>query len=90
MKNVYDIRYEKNLIYILPSEPDSLSSFGCDERYTNTVIIVYLYYLDTVSVYWSYLDGIPKEIHVCVISSREEVLKEVRRHMEISGRTAVQ
>ena len=86
MKNVYDVRYEKNLIYILPSEPGCLSPSVCRERYPNTVILVYLYYLDTLSVYWSYLDGIPEEIQVCVISSKEEVLKEVRKHMEASGR----
>lgn len=90
MKNIYDIRYEKNLIYILPSEPSSLSPFVCDEMYPNTVIILYLYYLDRLSVYWPYLDGIPKEIHICVISSREEVLSEVRRHIEASGREGVQ
>lgn len=90
MKNIYDVRYEKNLIYILPSEPGCLSSSVRSEVYPNTVILVYLYYLDTLSVYWSYLDGIPEEIQVCVISSKEEVLKEVRRHIEASGRAGVQ
>lgn len=82
MKNVYDIRYENNLIYALSSAPEAL----WQEIYSDTLIIVYLYYLDTLSVYLPYLDGIPEAIHVCLVSSRKEVLREVRRHMEASGR----
>lgn len=82
MKNVYDIRYENNLIYVLSSAPEAL----WQEIYSDTLIIVYLYYLDTLSVYLLYLDGIPEAIHVCLVSSRKEVLREVRRHMEASGR----
>ena len=82
MKNVYDIRYENNLIYVLSSAPEAL----WQEIYSDTLIIVYLYYLDTLSVYLHYLDGIPEAIHVCLVSSRKEVLREVRRHMEASGR----
>ncbi len=82
MKNVYDIRYENNLIYVLSSAPEAL----WQEIYSDTLIIVYLYYLDTLSVYLHYLDGIPEAIHVCLVSSRKEVLREARRHMEASGR----
>lgn len=89
MKNVYDIRYEKNLIYVLPSEPDILPPAVPDGMYAGTVILLYLYYLDTLSFYWSYLDGIPDGIDVCLISSRAEILEKTKRHLEASNRTGI-
>lgn len=89
MKNVYDIRYEKNLIYVRSSEQDILLPDIPDEVYQDTVIMIYLYYEDTLSVYWPYIDGIPEEIDVCLISSREEVLEEARKHLEAAGRGEV-
>lgn len=89
MKNVYDIRYEKNLIYVRSSEQDVLLPDIPDEVYQDTVIMIYLYYQDTLSVYWPYIDGIPEVIDVCLISSREEVLGEARKHLEVSGRGGV-
>lgn len=89
MKNVYDIRYEKNLIYVRSSEQGILLPDIPDEVYQDTVIMIYLYYQDTLSVYWPYLDGIPEGIDVCLISSREEVLREARKRLEVSGRGGV-
>lgn len=89
MKNVYDIRYEKNLIYVLPSEPDILQPAVPDEMYAGTVVLLYLYYLDTLSFYWSYLYRIPDGVDVCLISSRAEILEETKKHLEASGRKNV-
>lgn len=89
MKNVYDIRYEKNLIYVLPSEQSVRSQATLTQMYTCTVVIAYLYYLDTLSVYWSYLENVPQEICICLVSSRMEVLMETKRHLEASGRTTI-
>ena len=90
MKNVFDIRYEKNLTYILSSSKESLSDTMDGEIYEKTAIILYLYYMDTLSVYWLYLDGIQNAIDVYIISSKEEILEKVREHVSLSGRTYIQ
>ena len=89
VRNVYDIRYEDNLIYILPEQSSGIYQSASSEVYGKTVIIIYLFYMDTLSVYWPYIDGIPVEIDVCLLSSREEVLEEARIHIEASGRKRV-
>lgn len=90
MKNVFDIRYEKNLIYVLSSPKERLSKNLDGEIYAKTAIILYLYYMDTLSVYWPYLDGIQNDIDVFIISSREEILEKVREHVSLSDRTYIQ
>lgn len=89
MKNVYDIRYENNLIYILPEKNSCIAKSVSSEIYEKTAVIIYLFYVDTLSVYWSYIDEIPEEMDVCLISSREEVLEEARIHMEASCRKRI-
>lgn len=110
MKNVYDIRYEKNLTYLLPCK--TVSSAGkiaeermdasfqaingigiaddtCDmqgETYAKTAVILYLYYSETLSTYWKYIDEIPRKIHIYIISSQRAVLEETQRHMDLLGR----
>lgn len=86
MENVYDLRYKKNLIYILPervcTEGEKLSS----EIYARAAIIIYLYYMDTLPVYYAYMNNIPEDIDIYVISSREEVLAAVRAYGKRSNR----
>ena len=43
MKNVFDIRYEKNLIYVLSSPKERLSKNFDGEIYAKTAIILYRY-----------------------------------------------
>ena len=76
MKNVYDIRYEKNLIYILPEGMKKSLRI----KYTKTAVILYLYYIDTLSFYYTYIDVIPNIIDMYIISLREEVLEAIRTH----------
>ncbi len=76
MKNIYDIRHEKNLIYILPEDVKKLP--GVD--YTKVAVILCLFYIDTLSFYFTYIDSIPDAIDVYIISSREEVLKAIQTH----------
>ena len=64
VRNVYDIRYEDNLIYILPEQSSGIYQSALSEVYGKTVVIIYLFYMDTLSVYWPYIDGIPVEIDV--------------------------
>lgn len=89
VKNVYDIRYENNLIYILSEKDIEIYQSVLFKVYGKTLVIIYLYYMDTLPIYWPYIDGIPKEIAVCLISSREEVLAKSRIHLEASGRKNV-
>lgn len=89
MKNVYDLRYENNLIYILPERAYADAKKIPLEVYSRTVIILYLYYMDTLSVYLGYVNNIPKDIDIYVISSRDEVLAEVRHYMKASNRHKV-
>lgn len=94
MKNVYDIRYEKNLTYIIPE----CASCKCREQeenvlaenaYKKTAIILYLYYEDTLPVYYGYISRIPKKIDIYIISSRKEVLQEVEQHMDTAGESSI-
>ncbi len=89
MKNVYDIRHENNLIYILPEKDGGIFKHVPSEVYVKTVVIIYLFYTDALPIYWPYIDGIPEEIEVCLISSREEVLAKSRIHIEATGRKKV-
>lgn len=86
MKNVYDIRYEKNLIYILTEKENPERTPLLQEIYKRAAIIVYLYYIDSLSVYYGYMDNIPSDIDIYIISSRQEVLDAVRKHIELSDR----
>ena len=80
MKNVYDIRYEKCLSFIFPTKCHYNISCTSMARYRQSVILLYLYYEDTLSEYFQYLDDIPDDIHVCIISSRQRVLDAVKEH----------
>lgn len=81
MKNVYDLRYEKDLLFILSEDTRQISGFSDLEVYRKSAVIIYLYYIDTLSVYYQYIDHIPQEIDLYVISSREDVLNEVHKHV---------
>lgn len=90
MKNVYDIRYEKNLTYIFPEKAYVDVKPLRGETYKETAIIIYLYYTGTVTDYYRYIDNIASKIDLYIISSREEVLAVVREHIDDSGRQNVQ
>ncbi len=85
MKNVYDIRFEKNLYYILPLKADGISELPYGIAYSHAAIILYLYYTDTVENYYSYIDDIPSGIDIYIISSRQDVLWQVKKHKAESG-----
>lgn len=89
MKNVYDIRYEKKLTYILPENVDASANVITKEKYRQVAVILYLYYLDTLPIYYKYIDGIQNDIDVYIISSQENVLDEVRKHVIETGRTNI-
>lgn len=84
MKNVYDIRYEKNLIYVLPQKTDIFTETESVRIHAQTAVVIYLYYADTLKDYYNYIDNIPSDIDMYIISSVECVLNEVRVHIEES------
>lgn len=84
LKNVYDIRYENGLLFLLPEDGKVQLSY---EIHSKTAILIYLYYIDTMNIYYRYIFNIPLDIDVYIISSSEEVLQKVRSHVsEVSKR----
>lgn len=78
MENVWNIRKNENLYYILPD--DHTKNTSIENVFANTVIIVYLYYEDSAENYFKYLDVIPPEIKVYIISSNKQTLRVVRKY----------
>lgn len=81
--NPYTSRYENNLYYILSEK--SADMLVLPEVKDQVLIVLNLYYMDTLSRYLSYLDRIPKEIQVIVVSSSEAVLLQTREYINKNG-----
>ena len=90
MKNVYDIKYEKCLSFIFPIKCGGDGSTVTQIKHDQTAIILYLYYKDTLAEYFKYIDDIPDDIHVCVISSRQDVLNDVRKYLNEKARKNIE
>lgn len=75
MENVWSIRENKDLYYILPEKAAATS--GID--YADVAVIAYIYYEDTVEKYLEYLKNIPDAMAVYLISSNENTLKALKR-----------
>ena len=73
MENVWNIRKNKELYYILPEKEIAASGIN----YVDVAIIAYVYYENTVRKYLEYLNIIPDEMAIYLISSNENVLKEL-------------
>lgn len=79
MKNVYDILTEKELIYVLPEE---YTAKGCpDDVLASAVIVVNLYYPDSLEFYFGYIDQIPEGIDVYIVSSNSSAEGEILRYI---------
>lgn len=74
MKNVYDIKEDKGLLYILDS---TILSKSMEKILTQSAIIIFLYYFEDIEKYQEYINNISKEIDVYVISSRQQLLDAV-------------
>lgn len=79
MENVYDIRYKKSLSYIIST--DEKSEIESDKLYEKTAVVLYLYYEDTVHLYFKYINSISENIHLYIISSVESVLDKCREYI---------
>lgn len=63
MKNVYDIKYEKNLNFILPQK-ERLKNADLHILKQKVAVIIHLYYIDTIEDYFKYIEAIPSDIDI--------------------------
>lgn len=77
MKNVYDIRKEKQLQFIFSTE-HSLHIPGYEEV-SSTAVVVNLHYEEKVKQYSQYLNNLPDGIALYIFSSKKETLEEAKR-----------
>lgn len=78
MDNIYDIRKEQQLQFILPTEQSIFSPSS--KLLRSSVVVVNLYYTEKVNFYISYLNCLPEEITLYVFSSKEETLEKVQKY----------
>ena len=74
MKNVYDIKFEKNLNFILPKN-DILSGELIPKK---ILVVLHLHYPELVDRCMKYVESIPDFCDVAITSSNEEVLNLLR------------
>lgn len=80
LENIYNIRKNENLMYILP-----VNSVLKNEQILisgKIAIAINLYYIDTIDYYMKYINNIPKSIHVYVISSVPEIWDKIEVYKE--------
>lgn len=82
MLNVYDIRYEKNLYFILPENRNEVLENHEQLGSVKAAVVLYLYYVDTLEFYYTYINAISDDIDIYIISSLPEVLKKAKEHEE--------
>lgn len=84
MKNVYDIKKEENLNYILPLK--KALPFVEKSVCKQTVIVIHLFYEDSLDDYLKYVDSIPEEINILFTTSNVAVLERLEEYMEPTKR----
>ncbi len=78
MENVFDIKYKQSLEYILPTNDAAEGATDADVFMEHVAVVMYLYYIDTVSNYCEYIDKIERSVKVYIITPLEEVEQKVR------------
>lgn len=83
MENVYDIKKNKNLNFILPLN----YTFPNEEKLSGRVlIIVYLFYVDGMEKYLEYLETVPSYMDILFVTSNLFVKERLYSFMQGSGR----
>ncbi len=77
MKNVYDIRKEKQLQFIFSTEQSGYVPASGELQ--SIAVVVNLYYTEKVRAYSQYLNHLQEGITLYIISSREDCLSEAQR-----------
>lgn len=83
MKNVYDIKREKNLNFILPKKlclPGAVNL-----RKHEAAVVIHLHYAEKIKEYYPYLSNIPLEMDIIFTTSEEEVRKELEEYGRYTG-----
>lgn len=79
MQNVREIRDKENLLFILSENMAEYKvSLGIMKE---TVVILYLYYEETVTRYLPYLDCIPSEMNVVIVTANNIVFNLVEEYI---------
>lgn len=78
MDNVYDIKCEKNLNYILPFTT-KLREYSYEIYKRKVVVIIHLHYLDTIDLYLEYINVIPDSIDIFFTFSSCEVKNALQK-----------
>lgn len=79
MKNIIDIRKEKNLYYILPRSvrTNQVSLDG-----VKAIVVACLYYEDLLEDSLAYLNHVPKYMDICICTSDPVLAKEAETFCE--------
>lgn len=76
MKNVRDIREDKNLFFLIP-EDIVIGKFTCNE---NVAVIIYLYYEEYLCKYISYIDKIPPNFAIYIVTSNDNLYELINQY----------
>lgn len=79
-ENIYDIRHEKNLYFIFPTEASSNQKKLPENK--RIAVFVNLFYLEDLDWYLVYLRRIPESIHLFVFSSNDQVIQTVNQALQ--------
>ena len=77
MDNVYDLLWEKELLYVLPEDISTDRLTPC--KFNGVAIIIYLYYEDTLNQYLQYIDNIPESINTYIIFSNNALFDRIKK-----------
>lgn len=80
MKNVYDIRKEKNLYFILPEGIET----DCSQIGHSSAVIMFLYYEESLNKYLSYIDNIVQTIDIYIVSNNVDIYGVILQYIEKS------
>lgn len=84
MKNVYDIKREKNLNFVLPKKL-CLSGVSSLKR-SETVIVIHLHYAEKVKEYYHYISNIPLEADIIFTTSEGKVKNDLEAFQKDTNR----
>lgn len=84
MKNVFDVKREKKMNYILPVQW-RLNEDTDEKKLAKAAVIIHLHYLDTLDIYLKYMQALPLDMDFFLTLSNQE-LKEAVEKSEISRR----
>ncbi len=84
MKNVFDIKREKNLNFILPKEQFLPGASSVDM--TGVLVIMHIHYIETIQEYLYYMSSIPLEANIIFTTSHQEVRNVLESYRNSTGR----